>query len=167
MTESRIGRTIPQLVATELALLREFALCLQREQELLVHASIDRLTPVVVDKSRLAENLAEAAQCRNRALSSAGFASDQSGMEAWLKSHSAQGGAASKIHATVHSDWQAILTLAEQARVCNDINGKLIATAVQHNQRALAVLAAADSALLYGPDGREHTPSGGRNLGVA
>ena len=167
MTEPQRGRTIPQLVSAELALLREFALCLQHEQELLAAGSIDRLTPVVGDKSRLAEDLGEAAKRRNQALSSAGFAPDRAGVEAWLENQAAKDGAAARIQAAVRSDWQAILTLAAQARACNETNGKLIATAMQHNHRALAVLAAADSALLYGPDGRERTRGSGRNLGVA
>jgi flagella synthesis protein FlgN len=58
--------------------------------------------------------------------------------------------------------------LAEEARGLNEANGKLIALRLQHNQKALNVLlAAAQSAATYGPDGQQQASLGGRILGSA
>lgn len=58
--------------------------------------------------------------------------------------------------------------LVSEARTLNEANGKLIALRLQHNQQALNVLlAAADSAATYGPDGQQQPATGGRMLGKA
>lgn len=58
--------------------------------------------------------------------------------------------------------------LAAEAQALNETNGKLIALRIQHNQRALnTLLAAADSAATYGPDGQQTAGLGGRILGSA
>lgn len=58
--------------------------------------------------------------------------------------------------------------LAGAARALNEANGKLIALHLQHNQQTLNVLlAAADTAATYGPDGQQQAPAGGRMLGKA
>lgn len=62
--------------------------------------------------------------------------------------------------------WQALLALAARARALNETNGRLIAERLAHNRQALAVLlAAADQAALYGPDGQPRPLGGGRSLG--
>jgi flagellar biosynthesis/type III secretory pathway chaperone len=56
--------------------------------------------------------------------------------------------------------------MAEKARALNQTNGKLIATRLASNQQALATLmAAANQAALYGPDGQARPLGGGRSLG--
>lgn len=57
--------------------------------------------------------------------------------------------------------------LAAEARTLNETNGKLIALRMQHNQQALSILmAAADPAVTYGPDGQPRA-SGSRSFGKA
>ncbi|MDP2808775.1 MAG: flagellar export chaperone FlgN [Rhodocyclaceae bacterium] len=64
------------------------------------------------------------------------------------------------------SEEAAFRELAAEARSLNETNGKLIALRMQHNQQALAVLmAAADQAITYGPDGQQRGGGGGRSLG--
>lgn len=152
--------TLARLVADELALLREFTSLLVAEQQALIPGDLDRLLPLAEEKSRLATALGQLADARNQALAEAGQAADKAGMEAWLSSQ--------KRAAPIRGDWAALLALAAEARLQNEINGKLIATRMQHNQRAFAVLhAAADQAMLYGPDGQTHPIAGGRHFGAA
>lgn len=58
--------------------------------------------------------------------------------------------------------------LISQAGALNEANGKLIAMRLRHNQQALNVLlAAADTAATYGPDGQQQSGVGSRILGKA
>lgn len=59
--------------------------------------------------------------------------------------------------------------LVSEACALNEANGKLIALRLQHNQQALNVLmAAANTASTYGPDGQQQQPGlGSRILGKA
>lgn len=66
------------------------------------------------------------------------------------------------------SETAALRELAAAAKMLNETNGKLIALRLQHNQQALNVLlAAADSAATYGPDGQQQSGIGSRILGKA
>ena len=58
--------------------------------------------------------------------------------------------------------------LVSEASALNEANGKLIALRLQHNQQALNVLmAAANTAATYGPDGQQQSGLGSRILGKA
>lgn len=58
--------------------------------------------------------------------------------------------------------------LVSEASALNEANGKLIGLRMQHNQQALNVLmAAANSAATYGPDGQQQSGLGSRILGKA
>ncbi len=58
--------------------------------------------------------------------------------------------------------------LVSAAGALNEANGKLIALRLQHNQQALNVLlAAANTAATYGPDGQQQSGVGSRILGKA
>ena len=149
---------LPRLVIEELGLLRQFVSALTSEQALLVAGDIDRLPPILAEKSRLAASLGEFANRRNQALASAGLETDKAGMEVWLAGQDQP----------TRSAWNDILGLARDARRENEINGNLIKTRMQHNQQALSVLqAASKQALLYGPDGQQRPAEGGRDFGVA
>jgi flagellar biosynthesis protein FlgN len=153
---------ISSLLTEEFALLRDFVSALKSEQELLVGGEIDRLTPILDEKGRLAADLGQRIERRNQALASAGLETDKAGMEAWLAGQTAAARAATR------ATWEAILTLAREARLLNEINGNLIKTRMQHNQQALSVLqAASNQVLLYGRDGQKLPGSGGRHFGAA
>lgn len=146
------------MLRAELALLREFAGVLTREQEALVRGELDLLMPLAEDKGRLATALAELAVQRNQILATQGLAKDKPGIDAWLSAHPTVPEA--------QQDWQDLLALAAQARSQNELNGKLIMTRMQQNQRALAALnAASTQTMLYGPDGQVHQASGSRTFG--
>ncbi len=151
---------LSRLLADELALLREFVALLGSEQQALIPGDIDRLLPLAEEKTRRAAALGRIADARTKALAAAGLAASKAGMEAWLASQEPA--------APSRADWAALLALAAEAKLQNEINGKLITNRMQHNRHALAVLhAAADQATLYGPDGQPHVTGSGRHLGAA
>jgi len=151
---------LSRLLAEELALLREFVALLGREQQALIPGDIDHLLPLAGEKTRMAAALGRFTDARNKALAEKGLAADKAGIEAWLSSQDQT--------APSRADWAALLALAAEAKLQNEINGKLIATRMQHNRHALAVLhAAADQAMLYGPDGQSQAIGSGRHLGAA
>ena len=149
-----------QQLNNELAALREFVAILQQEQQALVAGEIDRLMPLVKEKTSLAARLGEFAEQRNRLLATAALPANKQGMESWL----------SQLAPTdpARKTWASLVDLTAEAQALNESNGKLIAMLLQHNQQALNVLlAAANQASLYGPDGQTKPSGGGRLFGAA
>ena len=150
--------TLQHLLHEEVALLRDFLALLQREQKTLMDGDIDRLSPLASEKSALFGRLAALGDTRNKALAALALAPDRVGVEAWLAAH--PGEAASR------KAWAELLALTLQARELNRVNGNLINTRLANNQQALTtLLAAANQAALYGPDGQTTPIGGGRSLG--
>jgi len=146
------------LLCEERSQLRDFVSALKREQEVLIAGEIDRLTPVLEEKSRLAADLGKLLDRRNQILASAGVKTDKFGMEAWLAGQPP----------AIRADWESLLALSREARLQNEINGNLIQTRMEHNQQALSVLqVASKQTLLYGPDGQSLPGSGGRHFDSA
>jgi len=144
----------------ELAALGDFAAVLQQEQQALVAGDIDKLVPIVEDKTRLAASLNRFAEQRQRLIKAAGLPNDRKGLEAWL--------AGQPLKAQDRADWKKLLALTAEAQSLNDSNGKLIAMRIQHNQQALNVLlSAANQTTLYGPDGQTKPSGGGHLFGKA
>lgn len=133
---------------------------LQQEQQALVAGDIDKLTPVVEEKTRLASSLNRFAEQRQRLISASGLPNDRSGVEAWLASQ--------VLSPKDRADWRKLLALTGEAQTLNESNGKLIAMRMQHNQQSLNVLlSAANQATLYGPDGQTKPTGGGHLFGKA
>ncbi|MFA7269820.1 MAG: flagellar protein FlgN [Sterolibacterium sp.] len=148
------------MISNELAALREFVAILQKEQQALVAGEIDQLMPLVKEKTALTARLGEFADQRNQMLAAASLPANKEGMETWL----------SRLTPTdpAHKIWQSLVKLTAEAQALNESNGKLIAMRMQHNQQALDVLlAAANQASLYGPDGQTKPSVGGRLFGSA
>lgn len=149
---------LPPLLAEEVAQLRGFLDLLAAEEKALVAGDVDRLLPLAGEKNALFVRLADLGAARARLLAAEALAPDRSGMEAWLGRHAEAGGA--------RRSWNELLDLAAKARARNDSNGKLITSRLANNQQALAsLLAAANQAALYGPDGQAAPLGGGRSLG--
>lgn len=148
---------LARLLEEEAAALGDFLDLLQKEQEALVRGDAEALLPLAEDKNRHFARLAQLAEGRNQALARLGLPADRPGMEAWL---------AGTGEPTARRRWQEMLERLVRARELNRTNGILIVTRLQHNQQALQVLlAAADQAALYGPDGQARPLGGGRHLG--
>jgi len=149
-----------QVFNNELIALRDFVKILQQEQQALVAGDIDRLMPFVNEKTRLAASLGEFADQRSRMLAAASLPSNKQGMEKWLARLSTAD--------PTRKIWAALVKISAEAQALNESNGKLIAMLLQHNQQSLNVLmAAANQASLYGPDGQTKPKGGGRLFGAA
>lgn len=149
---------LQNLLVEEVAQLRDFLVLLDKEQQALVGGDVEGLLPLAAEKNDLLGRLAQLGEARGKALLAAGLAADRQGMEGWLERHAEPGGA--------KRVWQELLALAGKASALNQINGKLIATRLANNQQALSTLmAAANQAALYGPDGQARPVGGGRSLG--
>lgn len=150
--------TLQHLLHEEVALLRDFLSLLQREQKTLTDGDIDRLLPLAAEKSALFSRLAALGEARNNSLAAQAMPPDRAGMEAWLAAHAGSG--------STRKIWTELLELTLQARELNRVNGNLINTRLANNQQALTtLLAAANQAALYGPDGQARPIGGGRSLG--
>ena len=150
------GLDVPGLLAEEAEALRLFVDLLKREQRLLAEGNVDSLVALAEKKSDFAETLGNLSCRREAALAAEGIAG---GMGVWLAKPGNQ---------RHEAKWRELLDSARVAKNLNETNGKLIALRLGHNQQALnALLAAADLAMTYGPDGQQRPPGGGRTLGSA
>lgn len=157
-SSARNAPPLQDLIAEEVAQLRDFLVLLEQEQQALAGGDVERLLPLAEDKNRRFGRLAELGAARGQALAAGGFSADRQGMDGWLQRHPELVGA--------RRAWQELLALAERARFLNETNGKLIAARLADNQQALsALMAAANQASLYGPDGQARPLGGGRSLG--
>jgi flagella synthesis protein FlgN len=150
---------LAELLEREVRQVEAFVELLRREQQLLGENAVDALQALVADKSRAAADLGDLAQGRDRLLADLGLAAGRAGMEAWV-------GSANGVRS--QAAWHRLLALAADARSLNETNGRLIDIHLNNNQQALAVLmAAANQAATYGPDGQQKPGGGGRSLGSA
>jgi len=143
----------------EVEVLRGFVDVLRREQQALVAADLEQLLSLVAEKNTAANRLAGLANQRTLALAALGLPDNGAGMAQWLEKNPVKEGRL----------WPEFLTLAQEAKSLNELNGKLIKDRVGYNQKALlALTAASENAAIYGPDGQtRYTPGSGRSLGSA
>lgn len=124
--------------------LQSFIALLEEEQRTLLSGQPETLLELADHKTRHVETLTRLAQQRRQLQPVEPTAAD----------------------ARVCQLWMDIRQMAEQAEQLNRTNGELIQIKLRNNQQALTVLnQAANSASLYGPDGQQNLPAGGRNLG--
>lgn len=129
---------------------------LKQEQSHLVAAEIDSLIEVTAQKSALVGKMAALASVRHRALGAAGFAAQETGMQAWMDASG---------NSTDVSLWQQVLDLTRAAKELNRINGMLINQRMAHSQGALNALRPnAQGGDVYGPSGHASSPSANRRF---
>ncbi|MDB5772388.1 MAG: flagellar protein FlgN [Burkholderia sp.] len=132
---------------------------LRQEQTHLIDANAEGLGKVTEEKSRIAMRMAEMAKRRQAALTDAGFAATESGMQAWIQSPSAT--------TTDRDAWNDLLELALSAKELNRVNGLLISQQIGRNQSALNVLQGhTQGGSFYGPNGQATAKFGSRRLVV-
>jgi flagella synthesis protein FlgN len=149
---------IDAFIDEEFRMLCGFLDILKHEKESLLADQVAPLLSIAEDKNRATVQLSRLALRRTQALSASGFGSGPAAIAAWLNQLS--------VDAPQRASWNRLLEIASRARELNEQNGALIRARLQHNQRALAVLAAAsDQATLYGPDGQAFAGVGKRHLG--
>jgi len=146
-TATSVPSQLLQVLLSESEAVQRFTELLLREQDALKSAQTDELPTFAENKTQLAQALNQLSAQRNSVLAASGFASDRAGIEAWCAKHASE--------KRVAEVWEAILTLAREARELNRLNGELIAIQLQYNAKALDALRGGDSALkLYGRDGQ-------------
>lgn len=132
---------------------------LRQEQLQLVDANIDGLPALTAEKTKAVAHMSELARRRHLALSAAGFAASEAGMQVWLDSALAQ--------EEGRQTWQDLLSVLESAQALNRTNGLLINKHATRNQQALSVLQnGAQIGNFYGPNGQTTVPRVGRRLVV-
>jgi len=147
------------LLREEEGALRVFLDLLRHERQALLDGDAETLQEITSGKSAASQRLDQIEKRRKDLQAEAGVAPGKAGFETWLAQ---QAGSSS-----LHSAWQSLLRLAEQARDLNLGNGGLIALRMQHNQQALAVLlGSGEQTALYGADGQTRTGGAGRSLGA-
>lgn len=122
---------------------------LKQEQLHLIAAEIDGLTEITTQKTLLVGQMNVLAGQRHSALAGAGFAAQDSAMQAWLNDsvHSSDG----DHHASL---WQDLLTLTREAKELNRLNGLLINKQMMHSQSGLnALRPGPQSSDMYGASG--------------
>lgn len=151
--------TLADLVAQELGLLQNFVSLLREEESLLTRREAGRLMQLAEEKSALVARLGALASAREDDLANRNLPAGRQGMDFWV---------ASPEGASSRRRWEQLLVLGTEAKMLNETNGKLIALQLEHNQQALnAIMAAADKASTYGPDGQQKSAGSGRSLGSA
>lgn len=137
-----------------------FVELLKKEQAMLVDGNVEGLLPLIDQKSAFTARLGDLADAREKIINQAGAGSGRSGMETYLSRRPAD--------KALRSRWEALLAVASEAQALNQTNGKLIRLHLQHNQQAMhALMAAANQATTYGPDGHQRPAGSGRFLGSA
>jgi flagella synthesis protein FlgN len=151
-----------RLIATlrsEAEALQSFKSLLDAEQKSILAGEIASLEDIAQSKLQLVEQLNRFSAERQHLIISLGIGSDRASLQQW----------ADNAGSSAREAWITLLKAAEEAQQANSFNGALIQTHLQHNQQALAaLLAAANQASLYGPDGQKTTTanpaSSGRSI---
>ncbi|MES1987542.1 MAG: flagellar protein FlgN [Pseudomonadota bacterium] len=132
---------------------------LTREQSSLVLSDIDAIEAVMEEKSVLLQNISLTANTRYAALAAGGFAPNESGMTAWLKSQT---------KATLAESWERFQKSISQAKEMNRLNGILINKHFNRNQQLLNHLqGSTDNGGVYGKNGQATSQSGSRSTLIA
>lgn len=132
----------------ELALIVSLLELMKQEQALLISANAEGLDALTPQKAAAITRMAALASQRHQHLGAAGFAAQESGMDAWL---------ASSKDATAASVWQQLLETTREAKELNRLNGMLINRQLTHTHATLNAMrgpgAEADAGV-YGPSGQ-------------
>lgn len=133
----------------------KFVELLKLERDALLNGDLDQLNALVSQKSDAAAELQGYSETKNALLSSRGLGTDRSGVEAWLEAHAS--------NQQAKKTWSHLLSLAEEARELNRVNGELINLRIQYNSQALeTLLGGSGQPKLYGPDGQSAQQSNRR-----
>ena len=113
-----------QLMSALLALIKQ-------EQQYLIHADVDSLSLLTPEKTNLVNRKTALSTQRHQNLGEAGFAPEESGMQAWL---------AHTHDVNASTSWLALLETTRLAKEANRVNGVLLNSQLSYNRGALAAL---------------------------
>jgi len=129
---------------------------LKQEQLHLVAADIEAITEITAQKTAMVGQLNQLAAQRHQALSAAGFAAAESGMDAWLAT-------TTELDATPL--WTSLLETTRDAKEMNRLNSLLVNKHLLHTQGALAAMRPpAQSGNFYGPSGQTTSNTANRRV---
>lgn len=149
-------------LAQECDTARELMAVLQEEQSHLTKANIDALGSLVAKKSALVAQMSELSKTRLKALAQAGFAPEETSMQKWFDSLSAD----TVNKTTDQENWGELLSLVRASKELNRTNGLLISTHMSHNQIALQILHGNQDGQVYGRNGQTSVQTSRRSLVV-
>src|SRR5579864_530413 len=134
-------------VIDEYSTVEAFASVLALEEKALTAIEpLEMLPPIVEKKTELVGKLATLEKMRDTQLAELGFPGGWKGMELAAGSDT-----------RIAAQWSLLQKAAERAQRSNTLNGSLIRTRMEYNQRALTALNVAvttEKVGFYGPDGR-------------
>lgn len=139
----------------ELDSMTSLATILEKEQLALIEGNVAALNNLSQEKSQQLAKLSDLGKKRGFHLSTLGYSSDLTGMEAYLASPSTE--------TAILDNWKQLLHISETAKENNRANGILINRQLKKNQGALNILQQNNpDDLLYGANGqsKNHTPFG-------
>jgi len=129
---------------------------LKQEQLHLVAADIEAITEITAQKTAMVGQLNQLAAQRHQALSAAGFAAAESGMDAWL---------ASTTELDAAPLWTSLLEATRESKEMNRLNSLLVNKHLLHTQGALAAMRPpAQSGNFYGPSGQTTSNTANRRV---
>lgn len=131
-------------LARQSAALMHFIRLLEDEQSALAEGNIDgkRLSELAAGKQTLLSEIEQMEGQRQFAQQRLGYGSDRQGADRAAED------------AGCLATWQQLLEQATQAQRLNRLNGDIIRSRLEHNQRLLNFLHEAAGKSLYGPDGQ-------------
>ena len=158
MTTAAQTQSFFTLLAAEKQLVEKFVGLLKAEQEVLTAGRKDEIAPLTASKTTLAETLSQQSEKRQVLMAESGIPTDREGLKQWMTQQAAE-----------HQElWASFIGLASEAKLLNDINGRLVAERLSNNQQAIQTLmAAANRPATYGPDGQTNSIGHGRTIGSA
>ncbi len=120
---------------------------LEQEQLCLIEAQLDKLQPLLEEKSKTIQTLSKLSQLRYKALQNAGFNSNELGMSDWVSAQQ---------HPALQAAWLNTQQTLVKAKELNRVNGLLINKQYSKNQQKLKVLqgTSAEHQNFYGPNGQ-------------
>lgn len=124
--------------------LQRFVTLLEEERLALGEGRVDgqRLEQLARAKQELLAGLEQLERQRDSAQRALGYGEGR------------QGALRAAADAGCQTQWQALLELASQTKLLNRLNGEMIRSRLEHNQRTLNFLHEAAGKSLYGPDGQ-------------
>ncbi|MBX3617458.1 flagella synthesis protein FlgN [Nitrosomonas sp.] len=138
------------LLLKEINELHSFIDILRKEEQALIGGRIEEIDLYSSDKLRLIEVLTQLSNQRDEYLKGQGINLDENSINSWLEKQPSD-------QLSTKEAWNDLLNLARTVRQQNHSNGLIIASRLQHHQRALAALhSAAGNVSCYGPKGQAY-----------
>jgi len=135
------------LIAEETEAVQALLALVENEQQALIQAAnAEALQQLTAQKAEAVGRISELTRRRYTLLGTQGFRPDETGMGDWI---------AEQADPALLERWAFLVSIAQQIKTLNQMNGQLIAKLMSQNQTILSVFGIETKGSgLYGPDGR-------------